>query len=104
MDGPIKSRLVFQPHENKIYHERTQPTEKIILERNKQLRNNPGTLKDLSFGRKIADIPFNMIEKAKRDGYDIMKDPTALMKWLKTEDGRLCIVQAGEKKYFEGGF
>lgn len=103
MEGPIKSRLVHQAHENKIYHEQTQPSEKLILERNQQLRNNPGALKDLSFGRKIADIPMIMIEKAKRQGFDIMKSEKDLMAWLQTSDGKLCMVQDTAPKYHQGG-
>lgn len=86
-----------------MYHEQTQPTEDLILARNKELRNNPGALNDLSFGRKVADIPMIMVEKAKREGFDIMKDNDALFKWLQTEDGKLCMVQESSKKYFEGG-
>jgi hypothetical protein len=34
-----------------------QPSDEIILERNKQLRNNPGAQRDLTFGRQITSIP-----------------------------------------------
>jgi len=35
----------------------TQPTRNLILERNKELRKNPGAIRDLSFGRQAASIP-----------------------------------------------
>lgn len=36
----------------------TQPSQNMILKRNQELRNNPGALRDLSFGSLVASIPF----------------------------------------------
>ena len=47
------------PHENKLYSRLVMSTDirTAILERNKALRNNPGTIKDLSFGRLAISFP-----------------------------------------------
>jgi hypothetical protein len=100
-DGVMQSKLHYQDHEDKLYHQVTQPSESLILERNKRLRNNPGALGDLSFGRQLASIPFILWEKAKRDGYDL-HDTASMMKWLQTEDGRKCLVTDKSNKYFSG--
>ena len=97
-DEVFKSKLVYQPHEDKIYRELTQPTEKIILNRNAELRKNPGALKDLSFGRMAASIPFNVYEKAIRDGYQLnCPDKTIrqrdMHRFLQTVEGKACLVQ-----------
>jgi hypothetical protein len=102
MDEVFNSRLVYQDHEDKLYHEVTQPTENLILERNKELRNNPGSLKDLgsgdnTFGRQVASIPLVMYEKAIRDGYDLnSRDAqiatSEMMRYLQSSEGQLCLV------------
>ena len=76
----------------------TQPNEDIILERNNELRKNRDALRDLSFGRKMADIPFNIYESAKRSGYDLdNKDRTIadreMLRFLQTPMGRACMVR-----------
>lgn len=102
MDEVFNSKLVYQDHEDKLYHERTQPTENLILERNRDLRNNPGVLKDLgegdnTWGRQVATIPFIMYEKAIKDGYDLNnKDATVatseMMRYLQSPEGQICLV------------
>jgi hypothetical protein len=102
MDEVFKSRLVYQDHEDKLYHEVTQPTENLILERNKELRNNPGVLRDLgegdnTFGRQVASIPLVMYEKAIRDGYDLNNRDAQIatremMRYLQSPEGQICLV------------
>jgi hypothetical protein len=104
MESVIRSDLHYDNHSNTLTHITTQPTEKIILERNAQLRNNPGALHDLgaqsgeSFGRMVASIPFIMYEKALRDGYDLNSPDSKfagreMNRFLQSADGRLCLVQ-----------
>lgn len=59
-DGVLVSRYHVNKHEGRhgrTYHTLDQPSRKLILERNAELRKTPGTLKDLSFGRQLASIP-----------------------------------------------
>ncbi|RLA03859.1 MAG: hypothetical protein DRQ47_04380 [Gammaproteobacteria bacterium] len=98
MDSIIKSDLHYQEHTGVLTHVQTQPTEDIILERNSELRKNPGVLKDLSFGRSLANIPFNMYEKAIRDGFllnsgDAECRSKELFRYLKSDEGKKCLVQ-----------
>lgn len=97
MAGVIRSRIVYQPCEDRIYHETSQPTEDLILERNADLRKD-NALRDLSFGRQVASIPFIMWEKAIRSGYDLAsKDPEIAQKeifrYLQSDEGKLCLVR-----------
>jgi hypothetical protein len=101
----LRSEIGYQEHTGTIFHKRTQPTEDLILERNKELRKNPGALRDLSFGRQVASIPFIMYEKAIRDGF-AMNSPDAkiasseTMRFLKTTEGAACLVQDPIKRCF----
>lgn len=93
----IRSRFVFQPSEGKLYHERTQPTERLILERNAELRKD-NALRDLSFGRQVASIPFIMWEEAIRNGYDLANPDGEIAgreihRYLQSEKGKLCLVR-----------
>jgi hypothetical protein len=112
VDGLFKSEFI--EHGTELCHKLTQPTEDIILERNKRLRNNQGAINDLgkgndggTWGRWVASIPeidYNMAIKA---GYDLnSKDPklrTAEMnRFLATPIGRACLIQEDGKKYFMG--
>jgi len=95
-DGVIKSE--FLTHIDEVAHKQTQPSEKLILARNAELRNNPGVIKDLSWGRLEASIPFNMFEKAIRDGYELnSQDATiaamAMKRYLQTPEGKTCLVR-----------
>lgn len=86
-------------------HVITQPTEDIILERNKQLRQNPAALRDLgqgseggSWGRLVATIPENLLIWASRNGYDVFcKDndisSKELFRFLQSEKGQACLVR-----------
>lgn len=104
-DYPIRSRIHYQEHTGILTHITDQPTEEIILARNAELRKNPGVIRDLgsndeggSWGRSIANIPFIMLERAKRDGYEL--DATdkehrskELHRFLQSEEGRKCLIQ-----------
>jgi len=87
-----------------VAHRLTQPSENIILERNKQLRLSPKALYDLgsrdeqgTWGRQIASIPFIVYEKAIKSGYDLnSKDSETankeMARFLKSPAGRACLV------------
>ena len=102
-DGVILSK--FDTHLNEVAHIRTQPTEDIILARNAELRKNPGALHDLgarsnegTWGRFVASIPFNMFEKAIRDGYDLNNRDSDIAakeinRYLQSVEGKTCLIQ-----------
>jgi hypothetical protein len=102
-DGVIKSDI--HAHLDEIAHVRTQPSENIILARNAELRKNPGAIRDLGagkeggvWGRQVASIPFNMFEKAIRDGYDLNNRDSSIAtkeihRYLASTEGKLCLVQ-----------
>ena len=102
-DEVFQSRMKYQEHEDTLYHELTQPTEDLILERNKNLRNNPGIMGDMGKGtqtwaRPIASIPLNLYEKAIRDGYDLnCKDQDfaqkELNRYLRSPEGKMCMIR-----------
>lgn len=104
MSQVIKSKFHYQDHEDKMYHETTQPSEDSILERNKDLRNNPGVIKDLgsesgqTWGRQVASIPFIIYERAIRDGYDLNnRNPDIAAKemhrFLQSSIGKTCLIK-----------
>ena len=104
MDSVIKSDVIYQEHTGELHHKTTQPTENLILERNKKLRNNSGALQDLgtqidgnSWGRQVASIPFILFERAIREGYDLnSKDKDIaqkeLFRFLQSDLGKPCLV------------
>lgn len=97
MDEVIRSKIHYQPSEDRLYHETTQPTEDLILAENAELRKD-NALRDLSFGRQVASIPFIMWEKAVRDGYDLnCKDSKIaekeLFRYLQSDEGKKCLVR-----------
>ncbi|RKY42331.1 MAG: hypothetical protein DRP85_03330 [Candidatus Makaraimicrobium thalassicum] len=105
MNDVIRSDIHFQEHTGELTHKRTQPTENIILERNKELRRNPGVIQDLgaqseggAYGRQVASVPFIMYEEAIRDGYELNKGDSKhrsneMMRFLRSEKGQLCLIQ-----------
>jgi hypothetical protein len=104
MDEVIKSRVEYQPHEDRLYVEKSQPTRNAILERNAELRKNPGVIQDLgaqsgsTWGRQVASIPMIDYYNALRDGFDLNNsDKTVrnreLNRFLQTDIGRACLVQ-----------
>ena len=56
-DGVIQSEYKMQPSEGVLYRQMTQPERSLILNRNAELRKNPGVLQDLSYGRQMLSIP-----------------------------------------------
>lgn len=105
MDPVIRSNLHYQDHTGVLTHETTQPTEDLILQRNAELRKNPGVIQDLgaqsdggSFGRQVASIPIITYDKALRNGFEFNKGDAQhrrneIFRFLQTEDGKKCIVQ-----------
>ena len=105
MDQVIRSDVHYQEHTGVLTHKTTQPTEDLILERNAELRKNPGVIQDLgaqskdgTFGRQVASIPFIMYERAIKDGFELNhKDSDhrskELFRFLKSEEGKKCLVQ-----------
>jgi hypothetical protein len=103
MNDIIKSRWVEEG--NKLYHERTQPTSELIYERNKELRKNTGAIRDFgsqseggAWGREVARIPFNDLEWASRNGYDIYSKDAKhaskeLMRFLQSPLGQKSIIR-----------
>jgi len=80
-----------------------QPSRKLILDRNAELRKNPGAYKDLgaqsgeSFGRLQAIVPMIMIEEAIKAGYalnskDKAQREQAWALFLKSPAGQSCMV------------
>jgi hypothetical protein len=107
MDEVIRQTLHWQPHTNTLTAVRTQPTEKLILDRNREIREND-LMGDLSFGRQIASIPLNMWEKAIRDGFALMHpDKTErereMNRYLQSVEGRQCLLHEKKQKYWRGG-
>jgi len=103
MDEVIRSDIHYQEHTGVLTHKTSQPTENLILERNAELRKNPGVIQDLgkqsggTFGRQVASIPFIMYEKAIRDGYEINAGDAEyrqkeLFRYLQSEEGKKCLV------------
>ena len=104
MDEVIRSRFHFQEHTEVLTHEQTQPSEDLILERNAELRKNPGVIRDLgsnkggTWGRNIASIPFIMYEAAIRAGFELNSGDAEsrskeLFRYLKSDEGKKCLVQ-----------
>lgn len=105
MDGIFSSKLHYQDHEDVLYHEVSQPTESLILERNADLRKNPDSLQDLgansaggSWGRQVASIPMIIYDEAIRNGFALNhKDADVagkeMHRFLQTEKGRMCLVR-----------
>lgn len=104
MDEVIRSDIHYQEHTGVLTHKTSQPTENLILERNAELRKNPGVIQDLgkqsngTFGRMLASIPFIMYERAMRDGYELNSGDgehrsKELFRYLKSDEGKKCLVQ-----------
>lgn len=98
MSGVIQSQVVWDPSNEVLHHQTSQPSEKLILERNARVRREK-PLRDLTFGRQVASIPFITWEWAVRHGFDLNcpdRDiaQKEMFRFLKTTDeGRACMVQ-----------
>jgi len=104
MDEVIRSEIHYQEHTGVLTHKTTQPSEDLILERNAELRKNPKVIRDLgsneggTWGRNIASIPFIKYEAAIRAGFELNKGDAELrskelFRYLKSEEGKKCLVQ-----------
>ena len=118
MDAVLKSDLHFDEATEVLTHKLTQPSEDIILERNNELRKNPGSIQDLgaqkkgaggTWGRQVACIPEIMFYAAIRKGFEMNhKDADhaarETQRFLATEKGRQCLIGApGQKYHIVGG-
>ena len=95
----------YQNHTDVLTSKLTQPTEDIILERNAELRKNPGAINDLgkgseggTWGRQIASIPEIMFHKAIKNGYDLLSTDSKhaekeMHRFLGSTEGKMCLVQ-----------
>jgi hypothetical protein len=107
MDEVIRQDLHWQPHTNTLTTIRTQPTQELILDRNREIREND-LMGDLSFGRQIASIPMNMWEEAIRDGFSLNHPDREigereLHRFLQSPKGKQCLLQEKRQKYWRGG-
>jgi len=104
MDEVFRSDLHYQDHSGELTHNLSQPTEKLILARNAELRKNPGVIQDIGkqsggvFGRQVASIPFITFEQAIRDGYELNCPDAEIQakemnRFLQSENGKQCLVQ-----------
>lgn len=105
MDEVFKSDVHYQDHTDVLTHKVTQPSEQIILNRNRRLRDNPGVIQDLgaqseggAWGRQVASIPMIVYDKALRDNFDLNcpdKDIAGreMNRFLQTPEGKACLVQ-----------
>lgn len=108
-DQVFKTKI--ERHGDEVVTTLEQKSRNLILERNSQLRNNPGSIKDLSFGRQLASIPLEDWEWFLRHNPDYRKvdkigRQKMLMNFLKnTERGRnsMVRVEGANQKYFKGG-
>lgn len=60
-DGVIATETVFQPHENKLYVNTTQPNRHAILKNNERLSRQSGDHRDLARGLRIPEEDFPMV-------------------------------------------
>ena len=54
-DGLFQTKLVYQPHEERLYAEKTQINEKVILEANAEKRKMEQ--RKMGWGRQVGSIP-----------------------------------------------
>ena len=93
----MKSQLKLTPDWT-MHHRVSQPSENVILERNKRVRNEK-PLKDLSFGRQVASVPFILWSWAIENGFDLSNTDAKtaekeMFRFLRTTDqGKACMVQ-----------
>jgi hypothetical protein len=95
-DGVFRSRLVYQPHENRVYRELTQPGEDKILAENAELRKTPP--RDMEHGRWVGQIPLNHWEMLCRKYPDLLSPDSktverAIFKVLMSPEGAIYRVR-----------
>lgn len=105
VDEVFRSEFHYQEHTGVLTHKVSQPSEDLILNRNAELRKNPGVIQDLgaqskdgTWGRWLCSIPHVMYEKALRDGYQLNATDgqfrsEEINRYLKSEEGKKCLVQ-----------
>lgn len=102
MEGVIKSEFIAEG--DTLTHKTSQPTERIILDRNAELRKNSGAIQDLgaqtgeTWGRMVASIPIIMYEKALREGFELNSKNSKhaekeMQRFLATPEGQMCLVR-----------
>jgi hypothetical protein len=101
MDEVFKSELYFE-HDH-LVHRLTQPSEDVILERNKRLRQNTGVINELkdegeTWGRMLCSVPMIIWDKAIKDGFDLNNKDSKisnreLFRFLATDIGKACLVE-----------
>ena len=92
--GPIKTRIVEQPHEGRTYVERTQINEDAILAHNAELRKMEQ--RRLDWGRYVAKIPVIAFPQLYREYPDLRSNDRnardrALQKVLKAHPEWLVV-------------
>ena len=60
-DGVIQTETVFQPHENKLYVETTQPNKTAILRNNQRLANQSRDHREIRRGLRIPEEDFPIV-------------------------------------------
>ena len=105
MDGVIESKYHYQAHTEVMTHETSQPTEDLILDRNAEMRKNPGSVQDLgaqgkdgTWGRQIAEIPMIMYAAAIKAGYELTNPDqkfaaSEMQRYLASSEGQKCLIQ-----------
>ena len=68
--GPFRTRLVIQPHERRVYCERTQWNEQEILKHNAELRKLEQ--RKMEWGRQVAKIPQIAMPQLYREYPDLL--------------------------------
>lgn len=73
-EDEFSNRYVYQPHENRLYREMTQPDEALIYKRNAEFKKIQQ--RKLDWGRYVASIPNVVLEKWSREYPEMRsKDP-----------------------------
>ncbi len=98
-DEVFKADWYYQPHEDRLYRNLTQPTEDLILNRNKELRKNPDAVdRDKMEGfRWAASVPMAVWENAKKEGYELdcpdkAKRERERARFFATPIGKACLI------------
>jgi hypothetical protein len=71
-DGLFRTKVVYQPHEGILYAEKTQLNEKLILDRNAELRKMEQ--RKIDWTRWVACIPQIMLDKWRRENPELLSN------------------------------
>lgn len=98
-DGIIQNEYHFSEHDEVLTVRQTQPSEQLIMDRNAELRLNPGARRDLTgndgktWGRHQANIPNIIYHKVIAEGKYDLSTERGIQEWLNgTKEGRACLV------------